>query len=1490
MTNHKTKKMMRNSQETTREFSKNITKNTVSLPQNKVLGSVEHGTPKSFRRGTRKIPFSDPTRSPIFFNTCFEKGALKTFIGWFLQEYGEKKTVDLVETLKQVGFHQATRAGVSLGLDDLKIPPQKAQRIFQASQKVEATLHSYKTGRLTSVEKTQQLLDTWNQTSEKLRQEAVQNFRTTNPVNPVYMMAFSGARGNISQVRQLVAMRGLMADPQGAILEFPIQSNFREGLTLTEYLISSYGARKGLVDTALRTATSGYLTRRLVDAAQHVVVHIRDCRTPLGITIKEKKLEQRLLGRVTLSEIVLNSNTTIKKNTLISQGLARQLAAHSKPVSVRSPLTCILDTSVCQLCYGADLAQGRLVNIGEAVGIVAGQSIGEPGTQLTMRTFHTGGVGVFSEKAMKSFTAPFSGKVEFLQPVVGVLVRTPQGNSVYLVKGNSIDETKPLLRLSGTGNQVYEIHSSEVSVGSLLWVKQGEEVKQGQLLAQVSRLETTQELPESSHPVRSPFDGQVVFLSMPRKLRKVFDDDEDLRPNIPFLSELGSFWVFSSTLHKEPEIADSFFLPGDLISRETPIQQYNLHLCSKNQVKQVHGTLVFGSTLTEFLVSKISYSRLFYFLKVRNQANDTSLVVYTKTPKQTILKWYPCLETFQSRNLGYYAIFSAGFQSRGELSSFWSPHQVYKLLISQDQSERRSLMRFEKQKTASSFLISQTLFTKNGFFQILNKKGKYTKKDNRSYSTFVRNPLQKQTPRTPESSFLKTALQRVREKIFQKLQYQCIYKPKVWFSYPTSEMTSLSTTCLSGVILGPGKNFDGSSFENFYVSTNLVSTKILKRSNAIIRSSELKAPSWFSIQDLTQQKTVFKSTTDVLSAKGIKIGCVSSVGTKRFSNLFTFYKLAERWIGKPKQCLHRKRRVFSILCFQKSTYQGIPDARTVKQNWVATQTRNPKACIHSPLFTKQQKTIFSSSSNSSLPARVELPTRAGWFFASQLAKVTLSSQSTILENVESTAQTMKILGKMKQDEVHGSKSEIPVVLPSFRLFVYRHPLLDSRQNFAFQAFENGWVLPDYGLTRAFRTSPVSGEFRCLRRQNCTKQMSVLTNQNVKTVKFPTESSFLSSNTRTWTPFVGNCIRWGQEIDSGFAVPLSGEIVKITSNSLTIRNGIPLLGSLRGLVHIHDNQFVDKNQLLLTLKSKRLETEDIVQGIPKIEQLFEARETQAGYRIPDNIHVLLQNHFDSLRKKLPEALFARAVRESILYIQRVLVEKIVEAYSNQGVEIAEKHVEVVVRQMTNRVRITKPGSSGLLPGEFVPLFFVEKLNSRRRQKKSQLPGAQYEPVILGISKSVLHSESFLHAASFQRVSQVLIQSAVARKTDFLKGLHENLLVGQLLPVGTGLFTIDRPETTEQLRLESYKAFLNKVVPGYQYEVLPLIPKSRFGKSKVLSEKRQQSERNEGFGKLQSRGETAKSTNQNIEFTKLEQSNRIREFRTSFSKEKSTERDN
>jgi len=257
----------------------------------------------------------------ILFNACFDKNQIKNLVSWYLITYGERITIQFLERLKTVGFHQATLAGISLGIEDLQIPPDKPILITKTKLENEKLNKAINCGLLTNVEKSQYLIEIWNQTSDKLRQTAIQNFKLKNPVNPVYMMAFSGARGNVSQVRQLIAMRGLMADPQGAILEFPIQSNFREGLTITEYLISCYGARKGLVDTALRTATSGYLTRRLVDSAQQAVVAIIDCQTKKYRILEGYNLEKRLIGRV-LATDTHTKNEVFLKNKIIDATIA----------------------------------------------------------------------------------------------------------------------------------------------------------------------------------------------------------------------------------------------------------------------------------------------------------------------------------------------------------------------------------------------------------------------------------------------------------------------------------------------------------------------------------------------------------------------------------------------------------------------------------------------------------------------------------------------------------------------------------------------------------------------------------------------------------------------------------------------------------------------------------------------------------------------------------------------------------------------------------------------------------------------------------------------------------------------------------------------------------------------------------------------------------------------------------------------------------------
>jgi DNA-directed RNA polymerase subunit beta' len=372
----------------------------------------------------------------IFYNRVVDKGQLKKLISWSFTKHGSATSAQMADQLKELGFRYATRAGVSISVDDLVVPPVKRQMLDAAEAEIRATESRYTRGEITEVERFQKVIDTWNSTSEALKDEVVRNFKATDPLNSVYMMAFSGARGNLSQVRQLVGMRGLMANPQGEIIDLPIKTNFREGLTVTEYIISSYGARKGLVDTALRTADSGYLTRRLVDVSQDVIVREIDCGTTRGVTVRAMTdgdrtlipLEDRLFGRVLGREVVhpKTGEVLAERNKDIDDDLAKLIGKSGvEEVMVRSPLTCEASRSVCQHCYGWSLAHGHMVDLGEAVGIIAAQSIGEPGTQLTMRTFHTG--GVFTGEVARQVQAPFEGVVRFSKKLRTRGVRTRHG-------------------------------------------------------------------------------------------------------------------------------------------------------------------------------------------------------------------------------------------------------------------------------------------------------------------------------------------------------------------------------------------------------------------------------------------------------------------------------------------------------------------------------------------------------------------------------------------------------------------------------------------------------------------------------------------------------------------------------------------------------------------------------------------------------------------------------------------------------------------------------------------------------------------------------------------------------------------------------------------------------------------------------------------------------------------------------------------------------
>ncbi len=329
-----------------------------------------------------------------------KKGYLGQIISEIFRRYHTTETSVILDRIKELGFTYSTKAGITIAVSDVTVPEEKDEILHEAEEKVQGVLKQYRRGLITDEERYDRVISIWSKAKDQIT-EVLMN--SLDRFNSIYMMANSGARGNVSQITQLAGMRGLMAAPSGRIIELPIKSNFREGLTVLEYFISTHGARKGLADTALRTADSGYLTRRLVDVAQDVIVREEDCGTDKGLVVSNisdgkeviEGLHDRIVGRVAL-ETVRHPETDeviVKRNELISEDKADQiLEAGVKTVNIRSVLSCRVHHGVCKKCYGRNLATGKDVEIGEAVGTIAAQSIGEPGTQLTMRTFHTGGV------------------------------------------------------------------------------------------------------------------------------------------------------------------------------------------------------------------------------------------------------------------------------------------------------------------------------------------------------------------------------------------------------------------------------------------------------------------------------------------------------------------------------------------------------------------------------------------------------------------------------------------------------------------------------------------------------------------------------------------------------------------------------------------------------------------------------------------------------------------------------------------------------------------------------------------------------------------------------------------------------------------------------------------------------------------------------------------------------------------------------------------
>ncbi|MCH8840667.1 MAG: DNA-directed RNA polymerase subunit beta', partial [Planctomycetes bacterium] len=480
----------------------------VRLPRNRCLREdfeFKRGYGKRIDTTVGRVIFNMilPEGMP-FYSVALRSSELARVISDCYEFIGRRATIELLDDMNQLGFRQATLSGLSFATDDLITPASKGKIIGEAEKTVLKFNKLFQRGVITEVERYNQVLDAWTHAREQITTEMMtsleNDFRTDGYVNPIFLMAHSGARGGIEQMRQLGGMRGLMAKPSGKIIETPIKANFREGLTVLEYFSSTHGARKGLADTALKTADSGYLTRKLADVAQNVVVTQRDCGTTQGITkgiiYRGEKVEVSLAdsikGRVSRANIVnpITDEVIVAENELITTDVARKIEELGlEKTQVRSPMTCDADLGVCRLCYGMDLSTGSMVEEGMAVGIIAAQSIGEPGTQLTMRTFHIGGVGQRDVedsdiKAKKGGIAKYA-RLKVVTNDAGQLVVLTRNGEIALVDDRG-----------------REVEKYEVPAGAVLSVPENAEVKPGDTLC---------EWDPHSIPILAEMGGKIRF-------------------------------------------------------------------------------------------------------------------------------------------------------------------------------------------------------------------------------------------------------------------------------------------------------------------------------------------------------------------------------------------------------------------------------------------------------------------------------------------------------------------------------------------------------------------------------------------------------------------------------------------------------------------------------------------------------------------------------------------------------------------------------------------------------------------------------------------------------------------------------------------------------------------------------------------------------------------------------------------------------------------
>nr|YP_010832695.1 RNA polymerase beta'' subunit [Astragalus flexus]WFG52436.1 RNA polymerase beta'' subunit [Astragalus flexus]WFG52512.1 RNA polymerase beta'' subunit [Astragalus flexus]WFG52588.1 RNA polymerase beta'' subunit [Astragalus flexus] len=1310
----------------------------------------------------------------VFHNNVIGGTAIKRLISRLIDHFGMAYTSHILDQVKTLGFHQATATSISLGIDDLLTIPSKGWLVQDAEQQSLILEKHNHYGNVHAVEKLRQSIEIWYATSEYLRQEMNPNFRMTDPLNPVHIMSFSGARGNASQVHQLVGMRGLMSDPQGQMIELPIQSNLREGLSLTEYIISCYGARKGVVDTAVRTSDAGYLTRRLVEVVQHIVVRRTDCGTLRGISVNtrngmipERILIQTLIGRVLADDIYIGSRCIVVRNQDIGIGLInRFITLKTQPIFIRTPFTCRNTSWICRLCYGRSPIHGDLVELGEAVGIIAGQSIGEPGTQLTLRTFHTG--GVFTGGTAEYVRAPSNGKIKFNEDLVHP-TRTRHGYPAFLC---NID-------LYVTIESDYIIHNVIIPPKSFLLVQNDQYVKSEQVIAEIRAGTSPFNLKEKVRKhIYSDSEGEMHWST------DVYHASEFMYSNVHILPKTSHLWILSGKSCRSDAI----------------------HFLLRKDQDQIHSNSI---STTKTNISNLSVSndevknKLFNFNTFgtkERRITDYSIFNQILCMDHCHLM-YPAFfhDTFSFLAKRRRNRFLIPFQSIQERKNELTPpsgvsieipingifHRNSIFAYFDDPQYRRQSSGITKYRTIGI----QSIFQKEDLIEypgIKELKPKYQIKVDRFFF------IPEEVHILPESSSImvrNNSLVGIGTPITLNIRSRVRGLVRL-----EKKKKKMELKIFSGNI-----HFPGEMDKISRPSAILIPPRTVKKK----RKESKKLNNWTYVQWITTTKKKF-------------FVLVRPVILYEIPDSINFVKLFPQDLFQERDNLELKV-INYILYGNGKSIRGISDTRIqlvrtcLVLNWA--QDKRSSSIEEAPASFVEVSTnglieyflrIYLVKSQTSYIRKRNDPSGLGLISDSDRINpfLSINSKTKIQQSLSQNHGTIRMLLNRNKE------CRSLIILSSSNCFkmrpfnkdpngIKKDPIIAIKNSLGplgialqianFYSFSRLITHNQISITKNLQLDKLKETFQVIKYYLMDENETIFKPDlysNIVLNPFHLNWYFLHHNfcEKTFTiislgQFICENICIAQTKNGPHFKLKSGQVLTVQKDSVIIRSAKPYLATPGATIHGHYGEIFYEGDILVTFIYEKSRSSDITQGLPKVEQILEIRSI-------DSISMNLEKRIDAWNECITRILgipwgFLIGAELTIAQSRISLVNKIQKVYRSQGVHIHNRHIEIIVRQITSKVLVSEDGMSNVfLPGELIGLLRAERTGRALEE------AICYRALLLGITKTSLNTQSFISEASFQETARVLAKAALRGRIDWLKGLKENVVLGGMIPVGTG----------------------------------------------------------------------------------------------------------